>query len=125
MASGVRVEGLTRATRALRSMGVEVNDLKDAFSRISTTGAGIAARFAPKKSGRLASNVRGNRAQSKAVIRAGGAAAPHAGPINYGWPKRGIKASGFMQRADREIEPYAVSMLNDEIDTLTKRKGLR
>lgn len=123
--AGVRVEGLNRTLRALRSMGVEVNDLKDAFSKISTTGAGIAARLAPKKSGRLARTVRGNRAQSKAVIRAGFASAPHAGPINYGWPKRNIKASSFMQRADREIEPYALQMLTENIDHLTQRKGLR
>lgn len=121
---GFKVEGLTRVTRALKDLGLEVDDLKNAFSKISSLAAEKAAGHAPKKSGRLAASVRGNRAQSKAVVTAGRAAVPYAGPINYGWPARGISASGFMQKTDEEMRPRAVQLLEDEINAAARRKGL-
>lgn len=121
---GFKVEGLARVTRALKAMGLEVDDLKNAFSTISSEAARIAAGHAPKKSGRLATSVRGNRAQSKAVVTAGRAAVPYAGPINYGWPARGISPAGFMQKTDDEMRPRAVQLLEDEINAAARRKGL-
>ena len=121
---GFRVEGLSAVLRALKALGLEVDDLKDAFSRIATEGAQSAARHAPKKSGRLAGSLRGNRAQSKAVITAGRSSIRHAGPINYGWPARGIAPSGFMQKADDEMRPKALSILEEEINAAIRRKGL-
>jgi hypothetical protein len=121
---GYRVEGLSRVTRGLKALGLDVDDLKDAFARIAREAAQTAARHAPKKSGRLAATVRGNRAQSKAVVTAGRAAVPYAGPINYGWPRRGIRAAGFMQVADEEMRPKALSILEDEINQAARRRGL-
>lgn len=120
---GYRVEGLAAVTRGLRAIGLDVDDLKGAFGAIASEGARIAAAAAPRKSGRLAGNVRGNRARSKATVTAGGAAVPYAGPINYGWPKRGIAAAGFMQKADEEMRPRAVQLLEDEINSAIKRRG--
>jgi hypothetical protein len=122
---GFKVEGLTQVTRALTQIGVEVDDLKDAFAAISAEAAQIAASHAPRKSGRLAGDVRGNRAKSKAVVTAGRAAVPYAGPINYGWPIRGISASGFMQKADQQMQGRAVQMLESEINKVIREKGLR
>ena len=122
--SGVRIEGLNRVVRGLQQVGVEVDDLKDVFQQISQRGARIAAAFAPKQSGRLAGDIRGNRAKSKAVITAGRKSVPYAGPINYGWPKRNIGASGFMQRADRAMRPFALRQLNSGINRAIKRRGL-
>ena len=120
----VRVDGLSAVTRALVGMGVEVEDLKDAFSSIASVGARIAAGFAPKLTGRLAGDVRGNRARNKAVIAAGRVSVPYAGPINYGWPARNIEAAGFMQRADQELQPYALRRLQQNIDAAVRRRGL-
>lgn len=122
---GVRVEGLTKVTRALKGLGLEVDDLKDAFATIAREATEVIARKAPHKSGRLASTVRGNRAQNKAVVRAGKSAVPYAGPINYGWPKRGISASLFMQRGDAEYAPQAVKRLEQELESAITRNGLR
>lgn len=124
---GFKVEGLSRAVRELQSLGAEVEDLKAGFAKVADEGAERAARHAPKRSGRLAGTVRGNRAKSKAVVRAGTKArAPHAGPINYGWPRRGIRASGFMQKADQEMRPRAIQILEDEINRqIRKRRTLR
>lgn len=121
---GVKVEGLTRTTRALKQLGLDVDDLKDAFSAIAREGAQRAAHHAPKRSGRLASGVRGNRAQSKASVIAGRVSVPYAGAINYGWPARGIRAAGFMQKADHEMRPRALQLLERDINARIKKRGL-
>lgn len=120
---GFRVEGLSRVVRDLQALGLEVEDLKGAFSTIASEGAQRAASHAPKKSGRLAGDIRGNRAKSKAVVTAGRASVPYAGPINYGWPKRNITGAGFMQKADEEMQPKAIQMLEDEINRQIRKKG--
>lgn len=122
--SGLRVEGLNAAVRDLQRFGLEVEDLKAAFSKVAAEGARVAARHAPRRSGRLAGDVRGNRAKSKAVVTAGRAAVPYAGPINYGWRARNIAASGFMQKADEEMQPYAIARLEEEINRQIKKRRL-
>lgn len=122
---GVRVTGLTAVVRALLELGLEVDDLKAAFSAIAAEGARRAAGFAPRRTGRLAADIRGNRAKSKAVVTAGRASVPYAGPINYGWPARNIAPAGFMQKADEAMQPFALKQLEDEINRQITRRGLR
>jgi hypothetical protein len=124
-AGGVRVEGLAKNIRALKGMGIEVEDLKNAFATIAQEATAKVVQFVPKRTGRLAASVRGNRAQSKAVVRAGKAAVPYAGPINYGWGKRNIAPALFMQKGDVEYRPMAVQRLEQEIEKAIVRKGLR
>lgn len=124
MAGSVRVEGLNKTLKALQGYGVEVADLKDTMAGIAREGATLAARYAPKRSGRLAGTVRGNKAKAKAVVIAGRARIPYAGAINYGWPKRGIKPALFMQRADKELAPRAVEMLEAGLDRAAGKVGL-
>jgi hypothetical protein len=119
-----RVTGLTAVVRDLIALGVEVDDLKDAFANIAREGAAAAAAHAPRRSGALAGDIRGNRAKSKAVITAGRVSVPYAGPINYGWAAHGIQASGFMQKADAEIQPYALQQLEADINAAIRRRGL-
>lgn len=118
------MEGLTQVVQALLAMGLEVDDLKEAFSSIADQGARLAAQYAPHRTGRLASDIRGNRAKSKAVVTAGRASVPYAGPINYGWAARGIEPSGFMQKADQALQPYSLRRLEDEINAQIQKKGL-
>lgn len=125
ISGGVRVDGLTAVTRALLEVGLEVEDLKGAFNAIASRGARVAATLAPKRSGRLAGDVRGNRARSKAVVTAGRVSVPYAGPINYGWAKHNIEPSGFMQRTDKVMQPFALRQLENEINKQIARRGLR
>jgi len=122
----LRVEGLQSLVRDLLALGLDVEDLKDAFSDIAKSTAAAAARYAPKgATGRLAGSVRGNRARSKAVIAAGGkTSAPYAGPINYGWRARRIQPAGFMQKADAFMKPYATRVLTDNINRKIRQRGL-
>lgn len=121
---GTRVEGLTSVVRALQALGVDVEDLKGAFSAIAAKGADLASGYAPRKSGRLAGDVRGNRAKSKAVITAGRSSLPYAGPINYGWDRRGIEPAQFMQKADQALQPTVLSELEREINDRIRARGL-
>jgi len=121
---GVRVQGLNALTRDLQKLGAEVDDLKDVFSEIAKEGADRASSFAPVLTGRLRDTIRGNRAKNKAVITAGRARVPYAGAINYGWPARNITGALFMQKADAELSPRAVDMLDAGIDRIIERLGL-
>lgn len=121
---GFRVQGLNGVVRALTQMGLEVEDLKNAFSKIADEGAQVAAREAPKRSGTLAGDIRGNRAKSKAVVAAGRKSVPYAGVQNFGWPARNIKANPFMQRTDATMQPRAIQMLEDEINNQIRKRGL-
>jgi hypothetical protein len=124
MASGVRVENLNKTVRALQSFGVEVLDLKEVFSGIADEGARLASSFAPKRSGRLAQTIRGNKAKNKAVVAAGKARVKYAGAINYGWPARNIKPQLFMQKADAKLGPLAVDMLDAGLTEAARKAGL-
>lgn len=121
---GFHVDGLNQLVRDLQAVGVEVEDLKEAFSGIAREGAEVAAGFAPRLSGRLAGNIRGNRAKSKAVVTAGGASVPYAAPINYGWAAHNISASGFLQKTDEVMQPRALRELESAINTQIRRRGL-
>ena len=121
---GFQVAGLNQVVKGLQQLGLEVDDLKDAFAKIAAEGAKRAADHAPNVTGKLAASIRGNRAKNKAVVLAGRATVKYAGPINYGWPARHIIARGFMQAADEEMRPIALQMLNDDIESKIKEKGL-
>lgn len=122
---GVRIEGLNKVVRGLQDLGVEVSDLKGAFSAISAEGARLASSFAPRVSGALAATIRGNKAKNKATVTAGRAKVRYAGAINYGWPRRKIQPSLFMQRADKALAPRVVPMLEAGLDEAIQKAGLR
>jgi hypothetical protein len=126
----LRVEGLNAVTRELTALGVDIDDLKDAFADLANRGARIAADNAPVGSGRdphpgqLRGDIRGNRAKSKAVVTAGRVRVPYAGPINYGWPARNIEPSGFLQKVDAVLGPLAPVLLERSISDLIRKRGL-
>lgn len=124
ISGGVRVEGLNRLTRDLQALGLDIDDLKDAFADIADEGARLAAGFAPVRTGRLRSTIRGNRAKNKAVVAAGRGRTRYAGPINYGWPKRNIAPALFMQKADEAMQPKALARLDESITDAIHRRGL-
>lgn len=116
-----KVDGLGAVVRGLRGLGDDLGDLKSAFAEIAQRGARAAAARAPHRSGRLAGSLRGSATPNRATVTT---TVPYAGPINYGWPRRNIAASGFMQQADQEIRPHAVRLLEDDIDRSINRRDL-
>jgi hypothetical protein len=120
----VRVEGLNETIRALEKAGIGVNDLKDVMHKISAEGAKLARGFAPVLTGRLRRSIRAGRSKQRAVVRAGGAKVKYAAPINYGWRARGISPSEYMQRADIELKPRVVALLEEGLTEIIEKEGL-
>lgn len=104
MTAQVTVEGLPELRRQLRQLVGDVADLKAAHAAAASTVAAAASSRAPRRSGKLAASVRGNKAASRASVMAGGARLPYAGPIHYGWPARGIEARPFISEAAQATE---------------------
>lgn len=105
MAARVDVEGLPQLRRSLRQLVGDANDLKAANAAAAALVAAAAAARAPRRSGKLAASVRGNKAVGRATVLAGGARLPYAGPIHYGWPARGIEGRPFVTDAAQATEP--------------------
>lgn len=122
---GVQVEGLSKLVRSLQEAGVSIGDLKDAFSAISRQAADLAARYAPRNTGKLRSSIRGDKAKNKATVRAGSARkVPYAGAINYGWKRHNIAPQRFMQKADEAIRPDVPRLIESNIRSAMEKAGL-
>lgn len=106
-------------------MGLEVEDLKEAFGSLAASGAATASSFAPRDSGALAGSFRGNKAKNKAVVSAGGGRVVYAGVQNYGWSRRNIPATSFMQKADAKLQPEAIDRIEAAINAAIARRGLQ
>lgn len=91
--------GVRQLRATLARAGADLSDLKAANAAAASTVAAAATARAPRRSGALASTVRGNRAVGKAVVMAGRASVAYAGPIHWGWPARDITAQPFVSDA--------------------------
>jgi hypothetical protein len=97
--AGIRVEGAANLRRTMRKAGEDLGALQAAHAAAGAIAGRRAQADAPKRSGRLASNVRWSGTKTAAVIRVGGARVPYAGPIHWGWPRRHISAHPFVTDA--------------------------
>lgn len=105
-------------------MGVEVEDLRDAFARIGEEVKPDYQAATPHRSGRLAGDYRVSKAKGKANLYVGRASIPYAGPINYGWAARNIEPSNFVARGDAVAAPKAARSLEEEISRLVQNLNL-
>lgn len=104
MPDGVRVEGGREFRKALKGAGDDLGELKEAHGEAATIVAGFAATTAPRKSGALGASTRGSGTTSAAIIRAGKKSVPYAGPIHWGWRRRGIAARPWISTAAQTTE---------------------
>lgn len=108
--AGFRVDGARELRRTLKAAGRDLGDLKEAHG---SAGAVILPRVkgkAPRRSGRLAGNIRASAAATSLTVRAGGARVPYAGPIHWGWKKRNIKAQPWITEEIRSTQPVLVAV---------------
>lgn len=119
----VQVDGLREVVRDLERAGVELDDLKDAQAAISSEGASTAQGYTPRRSGKLAGSVRGNRAKNKAEILIGRASVRYAGPILFGWPRRNIRAAHTIERTDTHMATAAPLILDRELSRIFTKYG--
>lgn len=106
----VQVDGGPQLRRTLRSLGSDLGDLRAVHNDVAAYVAEAARGSAPVRSGALAGTLRGSGAKTVATVRAGYARVPYAGPIHWGWGRRGIRANPFLTRAAADTEPVWVEL---------------
>jgi hypothetical protein len=104
--------------RTLRAAGDDLSDLKRAHAEAAGIVTPVATAKAPRRSGRLASTVRGAGTKTAALIRAGFAAVPYAGVQEWGWPAHSIAAQPFVVPAAQETEPTWLGAYESEVDRI-------
>lgn len=83
----VRVEGAKELSRAFRAAGGTAKELSAAYRAIARELVPPAQREAPVgPTGRLAASTRGLGQRTRAILSAGSARVPYAGPIHFGNP---------------------------------------
>lgn len=92
----VRVEGAANLKRTLRAAGLDLQDFRKVNQDVENRLVPMMQARAPRRSGRLATSVRGSGTKTAAISRAGSARLPYARPIHWGWPARHIAANRFM-----------------------------
>lgn len=125
MAAVVEIRGLNNFLRTLRKAGDDLTDLKEANAAAAAIAAGGARALAPVVSGALFSTIRSSGTKRTGVIRAGGAKVPYAGPINYGWHRRHITPTYFMNYGAQNTETQWVAVYFEALDkALDQVKGI-
>lgn len=119
----IRVEGLRKTIRHMEQAGVASQDMKILMHEVGLLVVKAAAP--PRDSGRLATTIRAGRGKTKAVVRAGGAKAPYAGVIHYGWPARNIAPNPFLVDAMQRRRTAVLSRLDQGIDELLEKNDLK
>lgn len=124
VSGGVRIEGLAKLTKEMKDVGIDINDLHQAFGQIARDAAEEMRRHVPQRSGNLARTIKPGRTKNRAVVSIGSKRVVYAAPINYGWPKRNIKPAGFIEATDAAMQDRAVSTIEAAIKRLLAQKGL-
>lgn len=118
MSTLLNVEGGRKLRAALKAAGDDLADMTAAHKRITDIVIGTAGGKVPRRSGRLASSVRGSGTKTASVVRAGGARVPYAGPIHWGWPTRNISAQPFLVDAARATEPQWTAVYLEDLQAI-------
>lgn len=123
----VSVEGARTLRRTLKAAGVGLQDLKDAHAAVARLVVTAAAPNAPHRTGALAATTRPAGTQTAAIVRAGFASVPYAGPIHWGWPSRHITARPWLYEAAVDSQEQwtgvYLSALQQIIDTVEGAPG--
>lgn len=117
----VRVEGVRQLRRALSAAGDDLADFREANAAAAAIAAAAGRSQAPHRSGRLVASVRSSGTKTQAVIRAGGARIPYAGPIHWGWQRRHITAQPFLSAGAQGSEPSWLPVYTAAIDRIVAR----
>lgn len=114
----VSVDGGRQLRASLKRAGVGVEDLKAAHKEVADDVARESRPNAPVLTGALVATTRGAGTQSAAIVRAGSARVPWAGPIHWGWPAHGIEARPWLAETAEEREPAWSATYLQAIETL-------
>ncbi len=117
------VEGLRQLRSALRRAGDDLSDFRDANADVARVAGQAAQVDAPHRTGTLAGSVRWSGTKTQAIVRAGSARVPYAGPIQWGWPARHIRPALFVTQAASRTEPQWLDLFMDAINRIIDKIG--
>lgn len=118
----IRVTGLRKTMRDLERAGADATDMKELIHDLGQIV--VNATTVPSMTGNLAGTVRAGRGKTKAVVRAGGARAPYAGVIHYGWPAHNIAPQPYLVDALQRERGAVVEALNEGIEDILRKNDL-
>lgn len=118
----LRLDGGRQLRAGLAGLEGGLDDLKDANKTAAGIAAGGASSRVPVVSGRLKATIRAAGTKTAGIVRVGTKAkAPHAGPINYGWPGRNIKPAFFLNDGAQATEPQWIPVYMTRLESLIQR----
>lgn len=118
----VRVVGLRKALRDLGRAGADSQDMRELIHGLGMIV--VRAAQPPTRTGRLQQTIRAGRGKTKAVVRAGGARAPYAGVIHYGYPARNIAPAPFLLSALQAERSDILHALEDGLAEILRKRDL-
>jgi hypothetical protein len=121
----VEVVGGRQLRRALRDASGDLQDLKNMHRRVADTVASEARYLVPVRSGLLSSTIRAAGQASGAVVRAGFARVPYAGPTHFGWPARNIAPQPFLYEARDKRIGDVIRIYEDGVAKIKRDNGLK
>lgn len=119
------VEGGRQLRKTLRAAGDDLSDLKTVHRQAAQISANRGRQLAPEASGRLAATIRASGTKTAGIVRVGNnTRVPYAGPIHWGWAKRGIKPNPFASKGATDSEPTWLPLYERHItNALSTIKG--
>lgn len=120
---GVQVDGLNKVLRSMKSVGVDLNDLKPEMRRASSIMGKQLRSDTPKRSGRMASTIREGTAARRATVKIG------RNPTKYAYVNvlqfaRKSKHKGFIERSVEKATPRVIQSLEDGINNVLRQNNL-
>lgn len=126
----VRVEGLRKFARDMNAAGVDAEDIKDVMWSAGNIVARRASWLAPRRSGKLANDLRVGQGKTKANVKVGGAKVPYARYVYFGKyneAKGGLYQvdNPFIYEALSQTRGEVLSKIEDGIEDILKRHDLK
>ena len=124
------VKGATELQKTLREAGADIEELRKVNEAAAEVVMRKSERLAPVLTGKLKQTLRVGATKRAGIVRAGNnrkteTGVPYAGPIHWGWPKRGIVANPFMVDAAHLTESQWTELfIKHAEDTLGHVKGM-
>jgi hypothetical protein len=117
---GVKVSGVREVQAAMKALEAEAKDLKAAHLAVSSALVPGVATRSPRRSGTLASSWKAGATKGRARITS---TTRYAGPIEYGWPKRGIEPARMVRDTVDASHAEILETYERELERLAKGEG--
>lgn len=119
----IKVTGARELRKAIKQ--AEDQDLKGELKGAYREAAQIIVQGSklrvPHRSGALEGSIRPLGGVTSAIVAAGRASVPYAGPIHFGWPARGIEPQPFIHDTIKDDWRKVYKTFTDAIDNVTRK----